>query len=132
MQLQGPCIHRAGTGTRRVVWARKGPYLCLLPRKTSHQPAPIKDYPTIASVEPDTDESIRAEGPPAHPPGWCLPEDALAARLLSRETCLRLGPDRSITLPCGSAICSRSVKAPSRKANTANVEHFASQWASVV
>ena len=62
MQLQGPCIHRAGTGTRRVVWARKGPYLCLLPRKTSNQPAPIKDYPTIASVEQDTDESIRAEG----------------------------------------------------------------------
>ncbi|MES2611103.1 MAG: hypothetical protein V4679_12725, partial [Pseudomonadota bacterium] len=47
------------TGTRRVVWARKGPYLCLLPRKTSNQPAPIKDYPTIASVEQDTDEAIQ-------------------------------------------------------------------------
>ncbi len=50
------------TGTRRVVWARKGPYLCLLPRKTSNQPAPIKDYPTIASVEQDTDEAIQAVG----------------------------------------------------------------------
>jgi len=29
MPLQGPCIHRAGTGTRRVVWARKGPYLAM-------------------------------------------------------------------------------------------------------
>ncbi len=49
----------SSTGTRRVVWARKGPYLCLLPHKFLTQPAPVKDYPTIASVEQDTDESIR-------------------------------------------------------------------------
>ncbi len=49
------------TGNRAVVWARKGPYLCLLPRKTSNQPAPVKDYPTIASVEQDTDEAIQAK-----------------------------------------------------------------------
>lgn len=49
------------TGSRAVVWARKGPYLCLLPRKTSTQPAPVKDYPTIASVAQDTDEAIQAK-----------------------------------------------------------------------
>lgn len=51
----------SSTGTKRVVWARKGPYLCLLPRKTFNQPDPVKDYPTIASVEQDTDESIQAK-----------------------------------------------------------------------
>ncbi|EJE54817.1 hypothetical protein PMI14_00255, partial [Acidovorax sp. CF316] len=50
------------TGSRRVVWARKGPYLCQLPRKPFNQPAPVKDYPTIASVEQDTDEAIKAVG----------------------------------------------------------------------
>jgi len=47
------------TGTKRVVWARKGPYLCLLPHKFLNQPDPVKDYPTITSVEQDTDEAIR-------------------------------------------------------------------------
>ncbi len=51
----------SSAGTKRVVWARKGPYLCMLPRKTFDQPDPVKDYPTIASVEQDTDESIQAK-----------------------------------------------------------------------
>jgi hypothetical protein len=51
----------SSAGTKRVVWARKGPYLCLLPRKTFDQPDPVKEYPTIASVEQDTDESIQAK-----------------------------------------------------------------------
>ena len=51
----------SSTGTKSLVWSRKGPYLCLLPRKTSSQPDPVKDYPTIASVEQDTDEAIQAK-----------------------------------------------------------------------
>lgn len=57
-----------GAGTKRVVWARKGPYLCLLPRATFEQPNPVKDYPTLDSVEKDTDEALKGDTPLN---GWC-------------------------------------------------------------